>query len=523
MTRQTTTEEVDADDELLTSYLDQELTPEERSQLERRLVDDAALRERLAGMRRAWELLDEFPETPLNQHFTRSTLEMVALDIELEKGKVSSLFGLPLGWLPNVSNRTKAIACACLAILLGGFAGFVIREQRQKSEAAQLAIASVMPLLQDFPDLKGLEELRDSPQWKKLLELKEVRDHALTDFPESEDIQAVQHWIGRLDFHQKEILYNQNKGWERLNPSERRVLEKRHEALKNHPDSEELRAVAAAMYGVLESLAMNTCAEIRLLRGDQRIKAVSQEACYKLAMGYGEKLTNDEKIHLSRWAHVDLVNQLRESPAIPTSIQEAKLEQLFAWTLISSYSNSTFTLDAFADPEALTESLFKGLTPETIRLFQGVAPKYRMIVIANWVLSKNPDAVKKPSEDEMYERYKKLNDDVRDRLDMKRPEDAKVDMEGRAGRARRPGQDGAAGPGPMGLKGGLGGPGGPGGPSRLPLLRLDPIESGDRSSQSKDDRLEDRSPSTDSTSNEKSESPTSSPEESSPSEKPLPK
>jgi hypothetical protein len=495
MTRQTTTEEIDADDELLTSYLDQELTADERAQFERRLVDEEGLRTRLAELRRAWELLDEFPETPLNQHFTRSTLEMVALDIELDKDKGSSLLGLKWDWLPQISNRTKAMVIASLAILLGGLAGLVIREQNRKIEASQLVVASVMPLLQDFPDLEGLQTLLDTPQWKELLRLEVVRDRVLTDFPVGEDSQSVQHWIGRLDFHQKEILFNQKQSLERLAPSERRSLDASYQKLKNHPDADELRSVGAAMYGVLQSLPMNTRAEIRSLRSEQRIKALAQEACFKLAYLHGEKLTHDEKIHLGRWAHDDLVNQLRESPAIPTSIQESKLEQLLYWTLFGPYSNTMFTLDAFADPEALTESLFKGLTPETIRLFQGVAPKYQMIVIANWVLSKNLEAVKRPSEEEMYKRYELLNNDFRDRLDMKRPEEARLDMEGRAGRARRPGQDGAAGPGPLGPKGGLGGP-------NRPILpnQSDRIESKDESEnnapETSGDKVENPSPPT---------------------------
>ena len=48
----------ETDDELLTSYLDRELSSDDRLQLEQRLVDDSSLRQRLAEMRRAWDLLD---------------------------------------------------------------------------------------------------------------------------------------------------------------------------------------------------------------------------------------------------------------------------------------------------------------------------------------------------------------------------------------------------------------------------------------------------------------------------------
>ena len=68
-------------DEQLTAYLDGELSPAEAGALERNLVDDERLRIRLAELRQSYDLLDEVPETPHNQRFTKSTLELVIKDL----------------------------------------------------------------------------------------------------------------------------------------------------------------------------------------------------------------------------------------------------------------------------------------------------------------------------------------------------------------------------------------------------------------------------------------------------------
>lgn len=475
MTRQISTEEIDADDELLTSYLDQELTPEERSQFERRLVDEEELRLRLAEMRRAWELLDDFPETPFNQHFTRSTLEMVALDIELDRGKVASIFGTKLDWLPKLSFNTLAVILACLAVIVGSLVGLAIRQRTLKNEAYQVAVASVLPLLQDFSDVESLQGLLDIPKWKELLGLQSIRDRILTDFPKGQDVDSIQQWTSRLDVNQKELLYNQKQGLDRMTLSERNKISKRYEELKSQPNVEELQSVAAAIYGVLQSLPMNTRAEIRSLPSSRKSRALREEACLMLALLHNEKLTQDEKTHLDKWAREDLVTQIKESPMLPTQFQDWRLESVLGWVAYSPYLNSQFTIDLFSDPDGLMESFYKGLSADTVRLFQGVAPQYQMMVVANWVLNKKPDSLKNPTEDEMYEKYKQMNNDTKDRIDMKRPEEAKKDMERSASRSRRPGQDGpGTGPGPgpgpgIGIGPGIGpgtGPGTGGGPGK---------------------------------------------------------
>jgi hypothetical protein len=65
--------------EELSAYLDGELTPSERSRIEQRLGQDAAYREELQRLERAWDLLDRLPRADVGEAFTRTTIEMVAV------------------------------------------------------------------------------------------------------------------------------------------------------------------------------------------------------------------------------------------------------------------------------------------------------------------------------------------------------------------------------------------------------------------------------------------------------------
>ena len=73
-----------ASEEQLISYLDGELPPEQAHQLETVLADDPEMQRRLQQHQRAWDLLDALPQTDVNNDFTRSTVEMVALSVSAE-------------------------------------------------------------------------------------------------------------------------------------------------------------------------------------------------------------------------------------------------------------------------------------------------------------------------------------------------------------------------------------------------------------------------------------------------------
>src|SRR5215470_8812280 len=75
-------ENLDQLDEQLVSYLDGELPPNEARQIEDLLSRDGTARSRLNELASSWDLLDQLPRATVDELFTRTTVEMVALAAE---------------------------------------------------------------------------------------------------------------------------------------------------------------------------------------------------------------------------------------------------------------------------------------------------------------------------------------------------------------------------------------------------------------------------------------------------------
>ncbi len=72
----------------LTAYLDGELDADDVRRVEERLARDAQYRDQLRQLERTWELLDRLPRAAVDENFTNTTLEMVALSAVQEADEV---------------------------------------------------------------------------------------------------------------------------------------------------------------------------------------------------------------------------------------------------------------------------------------------------------------------------------------------------------------------------------------------------------------------------------------------------
>ena len=88
-------------DEELVAYLDGELDAEAVVRFEARLADHANLRQKLQQHRRTWDLLDELPRINVDDQFTQTTVEMVAISVadEVENASHHESLRATLGWL----------------------------------------------------------------------------------------------------------------------------------------------------------------------------------------------------------------------------------------------------------------------------------------------------------------------------------------------------------------------------------------------------------------------------------------
>jgi hypothetical protein len=135
--------EPDLLEEQLVAYLDGELDAAESRRIEQLLAGSDEVRQRLQGLERSWELLDQLDRAEVGDCFTRTTLEMVSL-VATEDVRQSQAL-LPV-------RRRRRWLWGAAAVLAAGLAGFV-------------AVALYWPdrnrrLLQDLPLLEDLDAYR---------------------------------------------------------------------------------------------------------------------------------------------------------------------------------------------------------------------------------------------------------------------------------------------------------------------------------------------------------------------------
>ncbi|MBM3965761.1 MAG: hypothetical protein FJ308_11960, partial [Planctomycetes bacterium] len=170
-------------DEELTAYLDGELPASNAADLERRLVDDLPLRNRLAALRKAYDLLDDLPETPHNRNFTQSTIEMVVADLKQSAEiAVTSSETVPSksNWFEWPRILVPILAMLAVGSAIGSIAAFL----QVRADLSQLSLISNMPGLQDISEIGVATELAKE---KELIEYLSDRyiDRAIPNLPSS--------------------------------------------------------------------------------------------------------------------------------------------------------------------------------------------------------------------------------------------------------------------------------------------------------------------------------------------------
>ena len=225
---------IDPDDELLVSYLDGELSREDETDLENRLVASETLRARLQTLQSGWDLLDDLPEATPSLKLVESTLEMAVSD--LEDIKTSQPWVLPTLKLPLIVLVTS---------LLGIGAAFgvsqSIKSQTYKQQLDDLAIVENLDAYLRGGDIELMRLLASSENWASMVsagreidEFIPANPNAVSETPLEEREEVVQ----KLPI---EKLSQLNLRWERFNALSQEDQEKVRRtaaAVRSQPDSE---------------------------------------------------------------------------------------------------------------------------------------------------------------------------------------------------------------------------------------------------------------------------------------------
>jgi len=143
-------------EEQLVGYLDGELDARDAHRVEEALAADPHVREEVWKLEQSWQMLDELPRTQVDESFTRSTVEMIAVKAEQDLAEAAEL-------IPQRRRHAWLLAgtimgCAAVA----GFLSVLVLEHR-----ADERLLSDLPVVENFEqyreigDIEFLRMLRD--------------------------------------------------------------------------------------------------------------------------------------------------------------------------------------------------------------------------------------------------------------------------------------------------------------------------------------------------------------------------
>jgi anti-sigma factor RsiW len=139
----------------LVAYLDGELDAAESRRVEQRIAEDERYRLQLKQLEQAWDLLDGLPRAEVDDTFTRTTVEMVALAAEQDarQAKVRRRQRSWLWW-----------TCAAIVVAVAALAGFWLARHRFDRRNRQL--------VSDLPVIENVDVYRyaESVQWLQMLD-----------------------------------------------------------------------------------------------------------------------------------------------------------------------------------------------------------------------------------------------------------------------------------------------------------------------------------------------------------------
>lgn len=166
----------DPDDEILTAYLDGELSEEELSRIEERLDRDPALSARLDKLRTAGKLLESLETIPLNERLTASTMEMLSAfvqrEIKAERKKQTRRHLIALAIFAAVG---------ALAFLIGSFAVGRLWPPHRAASEKDMPIVARLESLEIVGDYEFLTALNDAKLFAEENSARPVPDGGSTD------------------------------------------------------------------------------------------------------------------------------------------------------------------------------------------------------------------------------------------------------------------------------------------------------------------------------------------------------
>ena len=372
------------DDELLVAYLDGELDPGDRHQLETRLADDELLRHRLYRLQQAWDALDELPRAEPSAAFTASTVSMAAVMAKESQPTTDAVTSAGFHWPPL--RRTGWVAAL---LLLGVLVVLIPRRWHYARELRDLPVAFNLDRYNDVQSLAFLERLDREDLFvdasAPVVELPEDPPAAenptvstavrLVTARHRDEIKAA---LESLNPDQRLQLVELYERFDRLSPSEKSKLRSFHHDLSHHPDADRLTRVLTSFHAWMATLESSQRADIQDLGDPERIDEIRKT----------------------------LLSQLAESPdSVWMDLTPRHLESIRKWLL-----------DYVRQHQAEIVELLPPLQQSRLRQHAGVPAAEWMIGAVAWRLPDVASQLPRPTDEEIARLLRGLPENAERRL-----------------------------------------------------------------------------------------------------------
>lgn len=278
-------EQGEPDQELLSAYLDGELSKEEIALLQERLAVEPKLQDQLESMRSTWSLLDELPQTPADLKLTQTTMELVALDIKTQQKKRRTYW-----WLYSITTLI-------VGLLIGlGFAGIQVRSQR-------VGLLRDLPVLANFQVFRELDSIDMLAEFSKLKNLEVfLKESDLNRVRVPMDTEAREAWLSQCSPERIFELADVKGHFDRLPTSEQEKLRGIHQKIAVSDNPVQTTDQVRAYVNLLRSLTTNERAKLLDKPMDQRLEGLQSIIQRKRVALLAQNMSEQDKEAFRQWA-----------------------------------------------------------------------------------------------------------------------------------------------------------------------------------------------------------------------------
>ena len=415
------------DDETLTAYLDDELTPEERRRFESRLAVEPELSDRLRRWRQEWNALADWDCPSPTRDLVSSTLEMAVVGDPAVSPRGAR------GTRRRLDRVRWPIVAA--ALLATGFVAARVWERRQSDRVLRelpLVIDQDAYRRGDAPEL--LDELRGEPAWERYGRMVDARMPTGT-LTGVRDADQLGDRIAAWSDEQRETLATRLDTWRRLpgrtrdaviatadrvarrGDGDRRLIEMRRLATIKRsmtPETRQIvdddaRPVVARAAAVLGAIDRNVETYSRNDRGmiDEATAESIREALDQIL---DRRLRRDEQ---TRTLH-----QYLETVA---SIDDPR-DEVMRRTLIPTSDTYDTEIAGLLDDEWLLIELSLPIAADReLERWSLGEPSWRRLMLGQWIHESMHRSGSAGAGDDPMTRYRALSPQQRERLDLSEP------------------------------------------------------------------------------------------------------